>query len=181
MISFDNMPPEVMQAMCTPMHEVLSPSSVPGFQNSGALYIGSFAAVQDKHMLHENRITHLVQVLDAPWLPASEKEGFSTHNIRIDDAVTVDIRPHLEAACNYIDTTLRSGRNCLVHCQQGISRSAAVILAYLIRNRGMTFESAHAYLKRKRACIKPNSAFVQALQEWEAASRRPSIARRFTS
>lgn len=45
----------------------------------------------------------------------------------------------------------------------------------------MTFESAHAYLKRKRACIKPNSAFVQALQEWEAASRRPSIARRFTS
>lgn len=118
MISFDNMPPEVMQAMCTPMHEVLPPSSVPGFQNSGALYIGSFAAVQDKHMLHENRITHLVQVLDAPWLPASEKEGFSTHNIRIDDAVTVDIRPHLEAACNYIDTTLRSGRNCLVHCQQ---------------------------------------------------------------
>jgi hypothetical protein len=118
MIRFDNMPPEVMQAMCTPMHEVLSPASVPGFQTTGALYIGSFAAVQDKDMLHENRITHLVQVLDAPWLPASEKEGFSTHNIRIDDAASVDIRPYLEAACNYIDATLRSGRNCLVHCQQ---------------------------------------------------------------
>lgn len=64
---------------------------------------------------------------------------------------------------------------------QGVSRSAAVVLAYLIRNRGMTFDSAHSYLKRKRACIKPNSAFVQALQEWEAAARRPSISRRFTS
>jgi hypothetical protein len=45
----------------------------------------------------------------------------------------------------------------------------------------MTLESAHTYLKRKRACIKPNTAFIQALQEWEAVSRRPSVVRRFTS
>jgi hypothetical protein len=45
----------------------------------------------------------------------------------------------------------------------------------------MTYDSAMAYLKRKRACVKPNSAFVQALQEWEAASRRPSLSRRFTT
>ncbi|KAF9444655.1 phosphatases II [Macrolepiota fuliginosa MF-IS2] len=181
MIRFDNLPPEVMQAMCTPMHEVLSTTVTPGHAPSGALYIGSLAAVQDKEMLREHRVTHLVQVLDVPWLPASEKDGFSTYRISIDDAITVDIRPHLEAACNYIDTSLRSGRNVLVHCQQGVSRSAAVILAYLIRNRGMTYDSAYAYLKRKRACVKPNPTFIQALQEWEATSRRPSMVRRFTT
>jgi len=181
MIRFDNLPPEVMQAMCTPMHEVLGPTPVPGHPSTGSLYIGSLAAVQDREMLRENRITHLVQVLDVPWLPVSEKDGFSTHRIKIDDVITVDIRPYLEAACNYIDGSLRSGRNVLVHCQQGVSRSAAVVLAYLIRNRGMTYDSAHAYLRRKRACIKPNSAFIQALQEWEVASRRPSMTRRFTT
>ncbi len=104
--------------MCTPMHEVLAPTPVPGHPSTGSLYIGSFSAVQDRDMLRENRITHLVQVLDVPWLPVSEKDGFSTHRISIDDAITVDIRPHLEAACNYIDSSLRSGRNVLVHCQQ---------------------------------------------------------------
>lgn len=118
MIRFDQFPPEVMQAMCTPMHEVLPPTPVPGHPPTGALYIGSFAAVQDRDMLREHRITHLVQVLDVPWLPAYDKDGFSTYRISIDDATTVDIRPYLEAACNYIDATLRSGRNCLVHCQQ---------------------------------------------------------------
>ncbi|KAJ3575509.1 hypothetical protein NP233_g1049 [Leucocoprinus birnbaumii] len=181
MIRFDQLPPEVMQAMCTPMHEVLSATPVPGHTTTGALFIGSFAAVQDKDMLREHRITHLVQVLDVPWLPAFEKDGFSTYRISIDDATNVDIRPYLEAACNYIDAALRSGRNCLVHCQQGVSRSAAIILAYLIRNRSMTLDHALAFLKRKRACVKPNSAFIQALQDWEAASRRPGLSRRFTT
>lgn len=118
MIRFDGLPPEVMQAMCTPMHEVLSPTPIPGHPSAGALYMGSLAAVQDKEMLRQHHITHLVQVLDVPWLPVSEKDGFSTYRISIDDAITVDIRPHLEAACNYIDASLRSGRNVLVHCQQ---------------------------------------------------------------
>lgn len=118
MIHFDQVAPEVMQAMCTPMHQVLSPAPVAGHPPTGALYIGSFIAAQDKDMLREHDITHLVQVLNVPWLPAYDKEGFNTYHIGIDDATSADIRPYLEAACNYIDSALRSGRNCLVHCQQ---------------------------------------------------------------
>ena len=46
-------------------------------------------------------------------------------------------------------------------------------------------------VKRKRACIKPNSGFLKVLQEWDAAchggkggpgqNMRPAIGRRFTS
>lgn len=181
MIHFDQVAPEVMQAMCTPMHQVLSPAPVAGHPPTGALYIGSFIAALDKDMLREHDITHLVQVLNVPWLPAYDKEGFSTYHIGIDDATSADIRPYLEAACNYIDSALRSGRNCLVHCQQGVSRSAAVVLAYLIRNRNMTLDNAIVYLRHKRACVKPNSSFIQALQDWEATTSRPNFARRFTA
>ena len=118
MIRFDQVAPEVMQAMCTPMHQVLSPAPVAGHPPTGALYIGSFIAAQDRDMLREHNITHLVQVLNVPWLPTYDKEGFSTYHISIDDATSVDIRPFLEAACNYIDAAICSGRNCLVHCQQ---------------------------------------------------------------
>jgi protein-tyrosine phosphatase len=111
------LPPEVMQAMCTPMHQILSPSSISG-ASTGSLYIGSLSAVHDKDLLRDHRISHLVQVLDAPWLPISEKDGFDCHRISILDHNTVDLKPYLEGACNYIDRALRSGRNVLVHCQQ---------------------------------------------------------------
>lgn len=190
--------------MCTPMHQVLGPSPIPTHPGAftGPLYIGSMSAIHDKDLLRQNKVTHLVQVLDAPWLPFSEKEGFNCYRIEILDQSTADLRPHLEAACNHIDKALRSGHGVLVHCQQvrcvcflfshllidasssfaqGISRSAAVIIAYLIRNHGMSYEGAHTLLKRKRACIKPNSGFVKALQEWEMVWRRPTASRRFTS
>ncbi|KAG5643619.1 hypothetical protein DXG03_000586 [Asterophora parasitica] len=177
MIRFDNMPPEVMQAICTPMHQILAPQG----SLTGTLYLGSLAAVQEKDMLIEHRITHLVQVLDAPWLPLSEKDGFNCYRIPILDQHTVDLKPHLEDACNHIDRALRSGKNVLVHCQQGISRSPAIVIAYLIRNHGMSYDSAFALCKRNRACVKPNSGFVTALREWEMDWRRPPAARRFTS
>ncbi len=64
---------------------------------------------------------------------------------------------------------------------QGISRSASIVIAYLIRNRGMSYDNAFALVRHERACVKPNSGFVQALREWEAAWRRPVVGRRFTT
>ncbi|KAJ8503211.1 hypothetical protein ONZ45_g11064 [Pleurotus djamor] len=183
MIRFDNIPPEVMQAMCTPMHQILPPTPIPSSPGliSGALYVGSLSAVNDKELLIQHHITHLVQVMDAPWLPLSEKDGFNCYRIQILDQASADLKPHLEAVCNHIDAALRSGRSVLVHCQQGVSRSPAIVIAYLIRNLGMSFDTAYALLKRQRACIKPNSGFVKALQEWEGAWRRPPAVRRFTA
>lgn len=158
MIRFDELPPEVMQAMCTPMHQILSPTTLPSSSSSqspttsGALYI--------------------IQVLDVPWNPLSDKDGFN-----------------LEGASSHIERALRAGRNVLVHCQQGVSRSASIVIAYLIRYHNMSYESASSLVRHKRACVKPNSGFVHALHEWEGAWKgvgsgvggRPGIARRFTS
>lgn len=120
MIRFDQLPPEVTQAMCTPMHLIL-PSSSP---SSGSLYLGSLSAVLESDYLRNHHITHIVQVMDAPWTPLSEKDGFNTYRIQLLDESSADIRPHLEAACAHIDKTLRSGKNVLVHCQQVRSPSS---------------------------------------------------------
>jgi hypothetical protein len=136
MISFAGLPPEVMQSMCTPMHLILPPATQQGYssqsssagnsQNSGptshapgALYLGSLTAVNDHELLRSKRITHLVQVLDIPWVAqVPEKDGMSYYRIDILDSPGVDIVPHLEAVCDWIGKALRSGGNVLVHCQQ---------------------------------------------------------------
>ncbi|KAJ7198024.1 protein-tyrosine phosphatase-like protein [Mycena pura] len=203
MIRFDTLPPEVMQAMCTPMHEILPRTPLPtphaptpsssspyapyptsGQQQplSGALYLGSLSAVNDHPLLRAHGIRHLVHALEAPWAPLCRPEdGFVSYTIDIRDKETVDLRPHLENACQYIERALRQGEGVLVHCQQGVSRSPSIVIAYLIRNHAMSYDAAHAFVKRKRACTKPNAGFVRALQEWEASWRRPQIQRRFTS
>ncbi|KAF9553220.1 phosphatases II [Agrocybe pediades] len=170
MIRFDNIPPEIMQAMITPMHLIpLPPSSSSSSQQTlpGHLYLGSLSALQDPTLLRHHRITHLVQVLDVPWLPLSEKDGYTCYKIPVGDEETVDLRPFLENVCSWIWEVLRGGGNVLVHCQQGISRSPAIIIAYLMRFHRMSYASASSYVLKTRACIKPNKGFVRTLQEWE--------------
>jgi len=183
MIRFDSLPAEVTEAMCTPMHQILAPDVVDG-RARGALYLGSLAAVFDPPALREAHVSYIVQVLDAPWNPLSEKEGFSCYKIPVMDDTAVDLLPHLEEACANIDKAMRSGKTVLVHCQQGVSRSASIVIAYLIHNRAMTYEQALELVKRKRACVKPNAGFVRTLQDWAELSisgKRPQAARRFTS
>ena len=121
MIRFDSLPPDVSQAMCTPMHQILGPVALPAGSPSpttGALYLGSLAAVYDASALREAHISHIVQVLDAPWMPLIENEGFSCYKIPVMDDTSVDLRPHLEEACVNIDSALGNGKSVLVHCQQ---------------------------------------------------------------
>ncbi|KAJ7148557.1 protein-tyrosine phosphatase-like protein [Mycena crocata] len=191
MLTFDNIPREEMEAMCTPMHRVLSPTPIPaptttspqnmngndnGTQKptadaTGALYLGSMAAAHDRDLLREHRVNHLVQVLEVPWQPQSDDAEFSYHRIDIEDRSSAALSGHLAEACDYIRTSLKNGDNVLVHCQQGVSRSASIVIAYLIRDRAMTYDSAFELVKRRRQCIKPNSGFVKALREWESACK----------
>jgi len=96
--------------------------------------------------------------------------------INILDTPSADLKSHLDDACARIEKSLASGKNVLVHCQQGISRSASVVIAYLIKKYGMSYEYAFAFVKRYRACIKPNPGFVKCLKDWEIR-QRPHITR----
>ena len=179
MIRFEDMSPEIMEAMCTPMHRILpvNPSAsqtIPSSSNPrplGSLFLGSMAATLDRDLLATNKITHLVQVLDAPWLPVSERDGFRCLRISILDAPTADLRPHLEGACEFINSALQAGSNVLVHCQQGVSRSPSIVIAYLIHNLGMSYDQAFSLVKKQRVCIRPNPGFVDVLRAWEGKWR----------
>jgi dual specificity phosphatase 12 len=50
--------------------------------------------------------------------------------ISVEDIDYEDLLIHLPSACQFIHGALEEGGNVLVHCVQGISRSAAVVAAY---------------------------------------------------
>jgi len=115
MIKFDNFPQEIIQAMCTPMHQILLP---PPAQHLGHLWLGSFAAISDADLIRKHRISHLVQVIDVPWLPPVNDPNMTVTRIDIMDIPSADLKSHLDDACARIEKSLAAGKNVLVHCQQ---------------------------------------------------------------
>ena len=59
------------------------------------------------------------------------------------------------------------GNNVLVHCVAGVSRSASVCIAFLVKHRGRTLLEAASQVKAARAVVFPNAGFWRALRELE--------------
>lgn len=59
----------------------------------------------------------------------------------------------------------------LVFCQAGISRSAAICIAYLMQQNRMTMDEAHDYVKSRRTFISPNLNFMRQLHEFDGRLR----------
>lgn len=49
----------------------------------------------------------------------------------------------------------------------GMSRSATIVIAYLMKTRGMSFQDALALVKARRPIVRPNEKFVKQLKDFE--------------
>ena len=82
------------------------------------------------------------------------------------DDATEDILSIVKKALPTIQTSLTSKRSVLVHCAAGISRSASVVIAYLMKTEGLSFNDAKQEVKKKRPIINPNPGFSAQLENW---------------
>ncbi|EFJ14845.1 hypothetical protein SELMODRAFT_423066 [Selaginella moellendorffii] len=81
-----------------------------------------------------------------------------------------DILPVLQECLEFIDEGMEQGM-VLVHCVGGRSRSASVVIAYLMWKEGCSFDEALESLLACRKCVRPNDGFITQLQEFESTLR----------
>ena len=92
--------------------------------------------------------------------------------IRIDDDARDDIRAIFESCHDFIDEHLKS-RSVVVHCAAGISRSATIVISYIMKTLQRSYFEAHKYVEAKRSIIKPNPGFVTQLIAYDAYLTAP--------
>lgn len=73
---------------------------------------------------------------------------------------------YLSSCIRFIDESRHYG-NVLVHCRQGVSRSASVVLAYLMKTKHLSYDEAFAFVKARRPRVSPNSSFSKQLRQFE--------------
>ncbi|KAF1958164.1 phosphatases II [Byssothecium circinans] len=111
-----------------------------------------------------NRVVSLTNSRQCPQLP--QDRAIQQLHVDIEDNPFEDILVTLEGICAWIDNALASGSGVLVHCVQGISRSGAVIVAYLMRKHSISYEAALELARKSRPIITPNSGFADQLRLW---------------
>ena len=81
------------------------------------------------------------------------------------DSTTQDLLLHFSQACDFIEESLKHGA-VLVHCSEGIPRSASFVVAYLMRKKQRGLQEVLAEVKEKREQIRPSKNFLAQLELW---------------
>ncbi len=103
------------------------------------LYLGNMSSAFNRDLLTILDIKGIVTVAKQiePLFP-SEIDYLV---IGIEDHNKEDISSHFNTTFEFIDAKLAQG-NVLVHCANGISRSPTIVMSYIMRKRGVSFDEA---------------------------------------
>ncbi|XP_050579184.1 dual specificity protein phosphatase MPK-4 isoform X2 [Bombus affinis] len=87
--------------------------------------------------------------------------------IQVTDMPREDLLTHFEDSYEFIDHSLQQNEKILVHCYFGISRSATIVIAYLMKKYKKSFYDAFEAVKEKRRFVGPNAGFLAQLKLYE--------------
>lgn len=133
------------------------------------LYLGSWVGAVNKHLLRHLGVTHILTV--ASQLTPAFVDRFTYKHVEIDDLHTENVMEHFESCIEFIDQARQAQSNVLVHCRAGVSRSASVVIAYVMQAEKMGWEAALNYVRERRPVVCPNVGFRTQLQTWEQRLR----------
>lgn len=102
----------------------------------------------------------------ATGLKVSYTGGINHKILQLYDCETENISRYFEDTYNYIAEGLEMG-NVYVHCFAGVSRSATIVISYLMKKFQWSLSQALALTKKKRKYINPNPGFMRQLRKYE--------------
>ncbi|KAJ0067315.1 hypothetical protein NL108_016482 [Boleophthalmus pectinirostris] len=153
------------------------------------LYIGNVAVAQNKKTLCKLGITHVLNAAHSKQGSIGDQRFYGDtcvyFGIPAEDSDEFNLSQHFRPAAEFIHTALKtkdgkSQRNwqhsltlsalmlgvctgkVLVHCIMGVSRSASLVVAYLMLHQRLTLSNALKHVIQKRS-IYPNRHFLSLL------------------
>ncbi|XP_023343950.1 serine/threonine/tyrosine-interacting protein A [Eurytemora carolleeae] len=140
------------------------------------LFLGPYGAAGKSKLeeLQHHGISHLVCVR----MPGEEKivrinfqDSFICSVIEMSESRTERILPKLKEFQLLLEDCLSSNGKLLVYCVDGMSRSAALVMGFIMFKYGLSYQEVLKYVQQRRFCIQPSPVFEVQLKELEPICR----------
>ena len=129
------------------------------------LYLGSVEDSFQKDELKKLNITHILMV--GYYLNELYPKDFTYLNFEIDDNQNEDILKYFIPGIKFIENS----KICFCHCIWGKSRSASIVIAYVMYHFKYHFADAFLYVRKRRRNVMPNYSFEEQLTDFSSILR----------
>lgn len=130
------------------------------------LYLSSQDPVVCCDILKKNKIGHILSIgIDI----CAKFDNIQYYKCDLLDLPESDILSSIKKCIDIIDANRKE--NILVHCNAGVSRSPAIVIAYLMIIMKLSYDEAYDKVKFARGCIRPNDGFVKQLRSIESTTK----------
>lgn len=132
-------------------------------QITPTLFLSGADAPLNATLVSKKGITLIVNATLSHACPAYP--GVECLRVPVSDLPSARLGDHFDRVAERIHGNRAGGT--LVHCAAGMSRSPALVMAYLMRYRGVTLQQAHGWVRESRPYVRLNAGFWEQLLQYE--------------
>ncbi|KAM8849209.1 dual specificity protein phosphatase 18 isoform 1-T4 [Spinachia spinachia] len=132
-------------------------------QVTPTLFLSGADASLNSTLVSQKNITLIVNATLSHASPCYP--GVECVRVPVSDLPGAHLGDHFDRVAQRIHSNWAG--NTLVHCAVGMSRSPALVMAYLMRYRAVTLRQAHRWVQESRPFIRLNAGFWEQLLQYE--------------
>ena len=153
---------------------VYEPPWFPALIIPGLLYLGHAEMASDQQVLSALGITHIVSI--AHRIPPNVLPALNYLVVPIPEEDPADPDPvcggtdlaaSLPTLQAFVDEARQCGGRVLAHCDEGLTRGAALVMALLMIERRATLEDAFYYVRTARSAVHLHPGLLKQLARFE--------------
>jgi hypothetical protein len=119
------------------------------------IWVGSCSDASNTEFMDERGIEHIICCAEEYKYPPGflilERRAHQWYRVPLKDNVADNLTEgHFKDAAAKLNEWISQGKNVLVHCREGKSRSTSAVIAYYMIYKGWTFDIAYWHLKVRR-------------------------------
>ena len=126
------------------------------------IYLGSAFNVSSLEGLNKFGIEKILNVTKE--IPCMFPDSFEYKSIMVKDTRDSFLANHLDEAYQFL--TEDPTKQVIVHCYMGSSRSATIVIYYLMKKYKKSYREALKFVKEKRSCVNLNQNFARELENF---------------
>lgn len=131
------------------------------------LYLGNSCNARNYYELENNKVGLIIN--SSPCISNYFQNEFEYYNVKVEDISGADILCHLDNTVTKMHEFIESNpqKSVFVHCFMGSSRSATIIIAYLMKYHNYNLRDGLNFVKEKREVVNLNQDFFKQLSEFD--------------